>query len=55
MRHVLQAVVPRIERWYDKPWGPGESRRSALVVIAERARLADPAPISAALAEAVPA
>ena len=55
MRHVLQAVGPRIERWYDKPWGPGESRRSALVVIAERARLADPAAIRAALAEAVPA
>ncbi|NQV84652.1 MAG: cobalamin biosynthesis protein CobW [Rhodospirillales bacterium] len=35
MRHVVQAVGPRIERYYDRPWGQGEDRRSALVVIGE--------------------
>jgi len=35
MRHVVQAVGPRVERYYDRPWGLGEVRRSALVVIGE--------------------
>lgn len=33
MRHVIQAVGPRIERYFDRPWQDGESRRSELVVI----------------------
>ncbi len=36
MRHVVQAVGARIERYYDRPWRPDETRRSELVVIAER-------------------
>ena len=35
MRHVIQAVGPRIERYYDRPWRKVENRRSALVVIGE--------------------
>ncbi|MBC8337794.1 MAG: cobalamin biosynthesis protein CobW [Rhodospirillales bacterium] len=35
MRHVVQAVGPRVERYYDRPWGLDEARRSALVVIGE--------------------
>ena len=35
MRHVVQAVGQRIERYYDRPWAAGESRRSELVVIGE--------------------
>ena len=35
MRHVIQAVGPRVERYYDRPWHLVESRRSALVVIGE--------------------
>jgi len=33
MRHVIQAVGPRIERYFDRPWQDGELRRSELVVI----------------------
>ena len=33
MRHVIQAVGPRIERYFDRPWQVDESRRSELVVI----------------------
>ena len=33
MRHVIQAVGPRIERYFDRPWQDGEDRRSELVVI----------------------
>jgi cobalamin biosynthesis protein CobW len=55
MRHVVQAVGPRVERWYDRAWAPGEAKRSALVVIAESARLSDIEPIRAALKEAAPA
>ena len=33
MRHVLQGVGPRIEGYYDRPWGADEQRRSRLVVI----------------------
>lgn len=36
MRHVVQGVGPRIERYYDRPWRSGEDRRSRLVVIGER-------------------
>lgn len=35
-RHVVQAVGTRIERWFDRPWRPGEERVSRLVVIGER-------------------
>jgi len=33
MRHVIQAVGPRVERYFDRPWQDGEPRRSELVVI----------------------
>ncbi|MAE44728.1 MAG: cobalamin biosynthesis protein CobW, partial [Magnetovibrio sp.] len=33
MRHVVQGVGPRLQRYYDRPWRPGEERRSELVVI----------------------
>ncbi|WP_142849222.1 cobalamin biosynthesis protein CobW [Telmatospirillum sp. J64-1] len=33
MRHVVQAVGQRLERYYDRPWRPGEERASRLVVI----------------------
>lgn len=33
MRHVIQAVGPRVERYFDRPWQDGETRRSELVVI----------------------
>ena len=48
MRHVVQAVGQRIERYYDRPWAAGESRRSELVVIGEAGL--DRASISAAIA-----
>jgi cobalamin biosynthesis protein CobW len=35
MRHVVQAVGPRMERYYDRPWQAGETRRTELVVIGE--------------------
>ena len=35
IRHVVQAVGSRVERYYDRPWGQAEDRRSALVVIGE--------------------
>ena len=35
MRHVVQAVGPRIERYYDRAWHQDEARRSELVVIGE--------------------
>lgn len=34
-RLVVQAVGPRIETYYDRPWRPDERRASALVVIGE--------------------
>jgi cobalamin biosynthesis protein CobW len=34
MRHVIQAVGARVERYYDRPWRRDEARRSELVVIA---------------------
>lgn len=33
MRHVFQGVGDRIQRYYDRPWQPGEERTGALVVI----------------------
>ena len=35
MRHVVQAVGPRIERYYDRAWDQDEARRSDLVIIGE--------------------
>lgn len=35
MRHVIQAVGPRIERYFDRPWQDGETPRSELVVIGQ--------------------
>jgi len=36
MRHVIQGVGPRIQRYYDRPWDAGEERRTALVIIGEK-------------------
>ena len=36
MRHVVQCVGSRIDRYYDRPWGPGETRRGQLVVIGQK-------------------
>lgn len=33
MRHLIQAVGPRLDRYYDRAWKPGEERQSRLVVI----------------------
>lgn len=51
-RLVVQAVGPRIETYYDRPWAAGETRSSALVVIGEIAlpRAAVEAVVQAALA-----
>jgi cobalamin biosynthesis protein CobW len=49
MRLLLQAVGARVRHAYDRPWGEGEPRRSALVVIAEAGDL-DIAAIRAVLA-----
>ena len=35
MRHVVQGVGPRIQRYFDRMWKPGELRRSQLVVIGQ--------------------
>jgi len=35
-RLVVQAVGPRIESYFDRPWRPGEERRASLVVIGEK-------------------
>ncbi|HSO43051.1 MAG TPA: cobalamin biosynthesis protein CobW [Rhodospirillales bacterium] len=48
MRHVIQAVGARVQRYYDRPWRSGEVRSSELVVIAERGT--DIAAVSAVLA-----
>jgi cobalamin biosynthesis protein CobW len=34
-RLVVQAVGPRIETYFDRPWTPGEARAGALVVIGQ--------------------
>lgn len=36
MRHVVQAVGARIERYYDRPWRADENRRGTLVVIGQK-------------------
>ena len=36
MRHVLQAVGPRVAGYYDRPWRPGETRGGRLVVIGRK-------------------
>jgi len=48
MRHVVQGVGPRIQRYYDRPWGDGEDRGGRLVVIGQTGL--DKAAITAALA-----
>ena len=35
-RLVVQAVGPRIESYFDRPWGANETRHSSLVVIGEK-------------------
>ena len=34
-RLAIQAVGPRVNAWFDRPWKPGEVRETALVVIGE--------------------
>jgi cobalamin biosynthesis protein CobW len=34
-RLAIQAVGPRVNAWFDRPWKPGEARQTALVVIGE--------------------
>ncbi|MGV3651093.1 MAG: GTP-binding protein, partial [Devosia sp.] len=34
-RLAIQAVGPRVTAYFDRPWGPGEQRQTALVVIGE--------------------
>lgn len=46
-RYVVQAVGPRINGYFDRPWGPGEIRHSSLVVIGQQGM--DQAAISAAI------
>ena len=36
MRHVVQGVGPRIQRYFDRPWAVGEERLSRLVVIGQK-------------------
>ena len=48
MRHVVQAVGSRIERYFDRPWHAGETRGSHLVVIGQSG--IDTAAVRAALA-----
>ncbi|HEX6111692.1 MAG TPA: GTP-binding protein, partial [Geminicoccaceae bacterium] len=36
MRLVLQGVGDRIQHYFDRPWGPDETREGRLVVIGER-------------------
>jgi cobalamin biosynthesis protein CobW len=36
LRQVLQAVGPRVERYYDRPWQADEGQRGSLVVIGQR-------------------
>jgi cobalamin biosynthesis protein CobW len=34
-RLAIQAVGPRVNAWFDRPWRAGERRETALVVIGE--------------------
>lgn len=36
MRLVVQAVGPRIQHFFDRPWQPQEARRTQLVVIGQK-------------------
>ncbi len=36
MRLLVQAVGPRVNHYFDRPWNAGEDRRSRLVVIGEK-------------------
>ncbi len=47
MRHVVQAVGTRLQRYYDRPWRPDEERAGRLVVIGQKGL--DRAAITAAL------
>jgi len=47
LRHVVQAVGARVQRYYDRPWAAGETRGGRLVVIGQRGL--DRAAIAAAL------
>ncbi|MEC9347922.1 MAG: cobalamin biosynthesis protein CobW [Pseudomonadota bacterium] len=47
MRLVIQAVGPRVDHWYDRPWRADETRATRLVVIGETGL--DRAAIEAAL------
>ncbi len=46
-RQVVQAVGDRVQQHFDRPWGPGEERRTRLVVIGKKGL--DRAAIAAAL------
>jgi cobalamin biosynthesis protein CobW len=52
-RQVVQAVGPRIEHYFDRPWRADEARQSRLVVIGRKG--IDRAEIAAAIIAAVPA
>jgi cobalamin biosynthesis protein CobW len=52
-RLVVQAVGPRIQHHFDRPWTSGERRQSRLVVIGQTGL--DRAAIEASLHAAVPA
>jgi cobalamin biosynthesis protein CobW len=52
-RQAVQAVGPRIEHYFDRPWQRGEQRASRLVVIGRKG--IDRAAIAEAIAGAVPA
>jgi cobalamin biosynthesis protein CobW len=49
MRHVIQSVGDRVQRYYDRPWRSDEARRSRLVVIGHHDL--DQGAVAAALAE----
>jgi len=52
LRHVVQAVGPRVSGYYDRPWNAGEARTGRLVVIGRKGfdRAAVASAISAAVA-----
>jgi cobalamin biosynthesis protein CobW len=52
-RLAIQAVGPRVNAWFDRPWKPGEPRKTGLVVIGESPL--DRAAISARLMGDAPA
>ena len=36
MRHVVQCVGARLERYFDRPWRPDEAPSSRLVIIGQK-------------------